>query len=68
MLRVQNLIAADPLAAVRTAARDAARREAMVQLARLQAIDLTDEEPHHKVLIRRWRSELRQVLGRSRAS
>jgi hypothetical protein len=63
-LRVSSLLAADPLGAVRNAARGAARREALVQLARLDAIDLADEEPHHKVIVRRWRSELRQLLGR----
>jgi hypothetical protein len=61
MLRVQNLLAADPLAA----ARGAARREAIV--ARVESTDLSLERAHHQLLVRRWRKELRQVFGPRRS-
>jgi hypothetical protein len=35
-----------------------------VRLERLQSLDMSTAEAHHRVIVRQWRRELRQVLGR----
>jgi hypothetical protein len=67
MLSVDFLIKhANPISRVQAAARGAAIKEAAVQLERLQSLDLTTAEAHHRVVVRQWRRALRQVLGQRR--
>jgi hypothetical protein len=67
MLSVEFLIKhANPISRVQAAARGAALREAAVQLERLQSLDLSSAEAHHRLVVRQWRRALRQVLGQRR--
>jgi hypothetical protein len=56
----------NPIARVQHAAKAAAAREAETQIRRLSRINLELETPHHRLVVRQWLRELRQVAVAAR--